>query len=690
MADARKDKRTLLSLKIRYKSATLQDFIERYSSDISRGGVFIKAKKPLAVGTLLKFEFMLQDESTLIHGVGRVVWRREPADASPQDPAGMGIKFIKMDADSRAVVQKIADDRARPGVFEQGKEGRGHSQISDSEEPTSDDQTKVRHVSEFLASALEQGGAGDAARREAQAGAERARHHGDDSHGAAAHGAFATHGTPASQQRQSASGAQARGAMSAFGGAGGSAAARISRAAVPAFDEIDPEDDFFEDEATKVHEYPADSYRPEAAATVIAKDASALLDPEMQRTPKVRADETTGESFDRGVQDLFGSGEVGSFGPAPGEVIDADFFDSDNQQKGRPVPDAPGIPSEAFKVPQAPEPVWTTRPTPEKQARPSFVILLVAILVVAGASVAAWQFGLVDDLVDSLAQFSSPSAELDRAAAPVAAPAVNEPKEAVADSTPAEEADSTREPAQQDEGQGTAAASAEPAAANAAPATGVDGGVVTFELASKPPGAFVTVNGNRKGRTPVVLEHEVGTKLSIYAKVRGYLGQRQQIEVAAGQEPVTVQLAPLPYVAQIVTDPPGAMASAVGGGVVVTPGEMRFNSMPRSRKIVFSMNGYETTSKFVTRASFTEETRRMFTTVDLTLRKEGAGASAKAEEAAPSEESAEPTVAPSDDATEPEAAPAPSEVKAEAQPPAEAAPVEEPPAPSETEAADAP
>ena len=55
MADARKDKRTLLSLKIRYKSATLEDFIERYSSDISRGGVFIKAKKPLSVGTLLKF-----------------------------------------------------------------------------------------------------------------------------------------------------------------------------------------------------------------------------------------------------------------------------------------------------------------------------------------------------------------------------------------------------------------------------------------------------------------------------------------------------------------------------------------------------------------------------------------------------------------------------------------------------------
>ncbi|MBT8467303.1 MAG: TIGR02266 family protein [Deltaproteobacteria bacterium] len=692
MADARKDKRTLLSLKIRYKSATLEDFIERYSSDISQGGVFIKAKKPLAVGTLLKFEFMLQDESTLIHGVGRVVWRREQADASPQDPAGMGIKFIKMDADSRGVVQRIADDRARPGVYDQGKEGSGRRQAPDSEEPMSEDQTKVRHVSAFLASALEDGGAGDAARREAQAEAERARRHGGHSHSGAAHGAFAAHGTPASPHGQSGSEAQARGAMSAFGGAGGSAAARVSPPAAPTYDEIDPEDDFLEDEATKVHEYPGASYRPEAAATVIAKDAGSLLDPEMQRMPKVRADETTGQSADGGVQDLFGTGGVDSFGPAPGEVIDADFFDSDDRQLGQPVPDAPGIPSEAFKVPQSPEPVWTMSPRPEKPARPWLVISLIAMLVVAGASVAAWQFGLVDGLVDSLALLVSRATEPDRAAAPVAAPVVNEPEEAAAGSTPAEEAVDTASSAKQDESPEAAAASVGPAAEDAAPATVADAGVIQFEVTSEPTGAFVTVNRKRMGRTPIVLEHEVGAKLSIYAKVRGYLGQRQQIEVTGGQEPVTLQLVPLPYVVQINTDPPGAMASAVGGGVVVTPGEMRFNSMPRSRKIVFSMNGYETVSKFVTRASFTEETRRMFATVNLNLQKEGAGSSAKAASAAPSEADTdakadiEPKAAPDEEAAEPDATPAPSEAKA----PAADVPVGEPSAPNETEAVDAP
>ena len=37
MADTRKDKRAPISLKVRFKSATLDEFIEQYSGDISRG-----------------------------------------------------------------------------------------------------------------------------------------------------------------------------------------------------------------------------------------------------------------------------------------------------------------------------------------------------------------------------------------------------------------------------------------------------------------------------------------------------------------------------------------------------------------------------------------------------------------------------------------------------------------------------
>jgi uncharacterized protein (TIGR02266 family) len=120
MSETRKDRRAPLSLKVRFKSATVDEFIEQYSGDISRGGIFIKTKSPMAIGTLLKFEFQLKDESRIIHGVGRVVWTRDKgvegdADRSP----GMGIKFIKMDPESQATVDSIVAGRGdSSGEFE--------------------------------------------------------------------------------------------------------------------------------------------------------------------------------------------------------------------------------------------------------------------------------------------------------------------------------------------------------------------------------------------------------------------------------------------------------------------------------------------------------------------------------------------------------------------------------------------
>ena len=83
----------------------------------------IKSKSPMPVGTLLKFEFQLKDESRLIHGVGRVVWKRDTDEADGEEkPPGMGIKFIKMDPQSRQLVEQIVSSRGdSPGAFEQGR-----------------------------------------------------------------------------------------------------------------------------------------------------------------------------------------------------------------------------------------------------------------------------------------------------------------------------------------------------------------------------------------------------------------------------------------------------------------------------------------------------------------------------------------------------------------------------------------
>ncbi len=176
MADTRKDKRAPLSLKVRFKSATINEFVEQYSEDISRGGIFIKSKKPMKVGTLLKFEFQLKDESRLIHGVGRVVWKREAADATKASPPGMGIKFIKMDSESRALVQDIVESRGdTPGTYDAGAEPKQDNFFPDegpAKLPALEDRTSVRHASEFLAEAL---AATEGAGAEAQASGEAAR-----------------------------------------------------------------------------------------------------------------------------------------------------------------------------------------------------------------------------------------------------------------------------------------------------------------------------------------------------------------------------------------------------------------------------------------------------------------------------------------------------------------------------------
>src|SRR5688572_4862726 len=123
MADTRKDRRAPVSLKVRFKSATVDEFIEQYSKDVSRGGIFIKSSQPMAVGTLLKFQFQLKDESALIRGVGRVVWTRAEEHAGAERPAGMGIKFIKMDPESKGTVERILDAHGdTPGAFESGRE----------------------------------------------------------------------------------------------------------------------------------------------------------------------------------------------------------------------------------------------------------------------------------------------------------------------------------------------------------------------------------------------------------------------------------------------------------------------------------------------------------------------------------------------------------------------------------------
>jgi uncharacterized protein (TIGR02266 family) len=126
--DTRKDRRAkIVSLNVRYKSATVDEFIENHSHDVSKGGLFIKTASPFPPGTLLKFEIRIAGDKAVISGVGRVVWKRESVQAGPEAPAGMGVKFIKIDDASRAVIDRLVLSRGegKNAYDEGGGDGPG-------------------------------------------------------------------------------------------------------------------------------------------------------------------------------------------------------------------------------------------------------------------------------------------------------------------------------------------------------------------------------------------------------------------------------------------------------------------------------------------------------------------------------------------------------------------------------------
>ena len=100
--ERRADPRRPIELKVEYKR--LNTFFADYTKNISRGGTFIKTRRPLPVGTEFLFKLMIpgRPEPLTIHGeVQRIV----TGDGDREDP-GMAIKFVYREGDPQAVIAR--------------------------------------------------------------------------------------------------------------------------------------------------------------------------------------------------------------------------------------------------------------------------------------------------------------------------------------------------------------------------------------------------------------------------------------------------------------------------------------------------------------------------------------------------------------------------------------------------------
>ncbi|MEZ4272423.1 MAG: TIGR02266 family protein [Myxococcota bacterium] len=106
----RRQQRATVNLRVKLKYHERQTFVERFAQNISRTGIFIRAKEPVATGTQVRFEYLLGNDTRVLRGLGVVRWRREASESSAEDkPPGMGIEFIDLDADSEGVIDEIVN-----------------------------------------------------------------------------------------------------------------------------------------------------------------------------------------------------------------------------------------------------------------------------------------------------------------------------------------------------------------------------------------------------------------------------------------------------------------------------------------------------------------------------------------------------------------------------------------------------
>lgn len=106
-AEGRQYPRAPIELKVDYKK--LNSFFADYTKNISKGGTFIKTKKPLPLGTRFLFKLSVPQRADPFELLGEVVWSTVEGD----EP-GMGIKFVYSDdrqrTDFEAVVEQLMAD----------------------------------------------------------------------------------------------------------------------------------------------------------------------------------------------------------------------------------------------------------------------------------------------------------------------------------------------------------------------------------------------------------------------------------------------------------------------------------------------------------------------------------------------------------------------------------------------------
>lgn len=103
----RKHPRVPLQLLVQVRTKDLATFMTERAPDISMGGLFLETEELRPEGTMLYFQFTLDDDGPHIEGLGRVV---RVVEGQGSTKRGLGVEFVSVEEPSKT---RIADLIAR-------------------------------------------------------------------------------------------------------------------------------------------------------------------------------------------------------------------------------------------------------------------------------------------------------------------------------------------------------------------------------------------------------------------------------------------------------------------------------------------------------------------------------------------------------------------------------------------------
>jgi uncharacterized protein (TIGR02266 family) len=104
----------VLRIKLRYED--VDTMVQRFAPNVGRSGLFLPTKASQPVGTEVKFELRLFDDTPVLVGLGRIKYVKPPDPANPKASYGMAVELMRVSREGRELIIRMIERRRELGL----------------------------------------------------------------------------------------------------------------------------------------------------------------------------------------------------------------------------------------------------------------------------------------------------------------------------------------------------------------------------------------------------------------------------------------------------------------------------------------------------------------------------------------------------------------------------------------------